>query len=129
MRARAQDCCEYRHVPSWFDPLPLHGEHVISKKHHGRSVLSNLALGCPACNLFNAANIAGVDVESGELTRVFHPRTDPWGGHFDWDGAVLVGKTAVGRTTIDVLQINQPERIRHRELRIQLGDFPPQMTD
>ncbi|MCC7421069.1 MAG: HNH endonuclease [Planctomycetaceae bacterium] len=128
MRLRANHCCEYCRVPSRFDLLPFHVEHVISKKHHGRSVLSNLALSCPACNLFKAANIAGMDPESGELTRLFHPRSDGWDDHFQWNGAVLVGKTAVGRTTIDVLEMNQPERVRHRELLIQLGGFPPQVA-
>jgi hypothetical protein len=37
----------------------------------------------------------------------------------------LLGRTAVGRTTIDVLNINYPDRVEHRRLLIAEGVFPP----
>jgi hypothetical protein len=39
----------------------------------------------------------------------------------------LEGLTAVGRTTISVLRINDPLRIQHRLLLIELGVFPPEL--
>jgi hypothetical protein len=36
----------------------------------------------------------------------------------------LRGLTAIGRTTIDVLRINLPERVEHRRLLQQLGVLP-----
>jgi hypothetical protein len=125
--ARAADCCEYCLLPQEFDPLPFHVEHIISKKHRGRTVLANLALSCSGCNLYKASNIAGIDRPSGELTRLFHPRIDLWMEHFAWQGAMLVGKTAVGRTTIEVLNINLAERVRLRRLLIRLKAFPPRL--
>jgi len=41
-----------------------------------------------------------------ELTRLFHPRHDRWDEHFRLDGARIVGRTAVGRTTIWLLEMN-----------------------
>ena len=41
--------------------------------------------------------------------------TDSWVEHFEWSGATLVGLTAIGRTTIEVLEINLPHRIALRK--------------
>jgi hypothetical protein len=45
--------------------------------------------------------------------------------HFVWRGALLRGKTPVARAIIDVLRINDPDRVTHRRLLIGLGEFPP----
>jgi HNH endonuclease len=124
--SRAGGCCEYCQLPQVYDSLPFHVEHIISKKHRGPTVFANLALSCPGCNLGKASNIAGRDVQTGELTRLFHPRTDIWAEHFTWDGPLLVGTTAIGRTTVEVPVINEPERVRLRNLLIGLGVFPPE---
>ncbi|MGH7171510.1 MAG: hypothetical protein ACRELF_09615 [Gemmataceae bacterium] len=36
----------------------------------------------------------------------------------------MTGRTAIGRTTIDVLAINLPERVEHRRLLLRAGLFP-----
>src|SRR5262249_26704635 len=104
----------------------FHIEHVIPKKHRGRTVIGNLATSCAGCNLHKASNIAGLDHQTGELTRLFNPRVDVWTEHFYWDGPNLIGLTAIGRTTVEVLRINHPERVRLRRLLIGLGVFPPE---
>ena len=38
---------------------------------------------------------------------------------------MLVGKTAIGRTTIYVLDINHPDRVEVRRLLAEAGLFPP----
>jgi hypothetical protein len=38
---------------------------------------------------------------------------------------MLVGRTAIGRTTIDVLQINHPDRNTLRQALIDGSSFPP----
>jgi hypothetical protein len=58
------------------------------------------------------------------LTRLFHPRQDIWDDHFAWVGPVLTGRTAIGRTTIDVLVVNAPERLELRRLLFRAGLFP-----
>lgn len=47
-----------------------------------------------------------------------------WEEHFAWVGPVLTGRTAIGRTTIDVLVMNAPERVELRRLLIRAGLFP-----
>ena len=58
---------------------------------------------------------------SGKPTRLFHPRRDAWDGHFAWEGAFLRGQTAIGRTTIAVLGINDPDAVAVREALLEEG--------
>jgi hypothetical protein len=58
-------------------------------------------------------------METGEIVRLFHPRRDRWGDHFEWNGPDLIGKTQVGRVTIDVLAIGDPN---FRDVRCALLD-------
>ena len=120
---RAAGLCEYCRIPLIFDQLPPCMDHVIAVKHHGPTVEENLAHTCYECNAYKGDNIAGIDPATGKLTPLFHPRRQVWKRHFHWDGAVLVGKTAVGRTTIDVLNINTQDRVRFRQLMIASGDM------
>ncbi len=121
---RAGDACEYCGLPQSLDVLPFQIDHIIAEKHHGLTVAENLALCCLNDNLHKGPNIAGIDPETGALTRLFHPRQDRWEEHFAWVGPELTGRTAVGRTTIDVLGINLPERVEHRRLLLRAGLFP-----
>ena len=85
----------------------------------------NLAYACAHCNLHKGPNIAGLDPTTGDLTRLFHPRTDDWGTHFEWSAHLLVGRTPIGRTTVVVLAMNDAA---HRVVRAALlaeGVFPP----
>jgi hypothetical protein len=107
------------------DDLPFCIDHIVARKHHGPTLASNLALSCYHCNTYKGPNIAGIDPETAALTRLFNPRLDRWNEHFKWEGPELVGETAVGRTTIDVLQINHPDRVEHRFLLMAEGTFPP----
>ncbi|MCI0335824.1 MAG: hypothetical protein L0228_21665 [Planctomycetes bacterium] len=40
--------------------------------------------------------------------------------HFFWEAAILRGKTPVGSATVELLRINQPERVDHRRLLMEL---------
>jgi hypothetical protein len=118
---RAEHTCEYCHIPQQFDALPFQVDHIIAEKHHGPTAEDNLTLSCYADNAYKGPNIAGIDPETGQLARLFHPRRDEWDVHFKWNSPVAVGRTAIGRTTIDVLKINLPERVEHRRLLIASG--------
>jgi hypothetical protein len=121
---RAGDACEYCRLPQWLDVLPFQIDHIIAEKHHGPTAAENLALCCLNDNLHKGPNIAGLDPQTGALTPLFHPRRDVWDDHFAWAGPELTGRTAVGRTTIDVLGMNAPERVEHRRLLLRAGLFP-----
>jgi hypothetical protein len=86
--------------------MPFQVDHIIAEKHGGETVVSNLALACPHCNLYKGPNIAGLDPASGQVVRLFHPRTDLWSEHFAWEGAYLAGRSPIGRVTVQVLAIN-----------------------
>ena len=115
VRQRAGGVCEYCRLPEGFDLTPNQIDHIRPRKHGGGDELTNLCWTCLTCNLHKASDIAGYDPANPEkMTRLFHPRRDRWQRHFRWAGAVLEGRTAVGRTTIGVLQINRPDRVRLR---------------
>jgi len=123
VRQRAQDRCEYCHLHAFAYPLPFHVDHIVARQHGGQSVLDNLALACLHCNRHKGPNIAGTDPNTGEVVRLFHPRIDRWNDHFVWAGATLAGRTAIGRTTISVLAINDPDFLAMREALIQEQAF------
>jgi len=112
---RASGRCEYCRFPEAAAELPFHIDHILAEKHGGLTTLDNLAWSCFSCNLRKGPNIAGIDPSSGELTRLYHPRTDNWNEHFEWVGFMLLGKTAVGRTTVQVLDINASDAVDVRE--------------
>jgi hypothetical protein len=112
-------------LPQRLTRLPFQIDHIIAEKHQGPTVLENLALACLHCNSYKGPCIAGRNRETGEVTRPFNPRTDNWHDHFTWDGPRLVGKTDIGRVTIDVLKINLDYRLVIRAALIAEGEFPP----
>jgi hypothetical protein len=58
--------------------------------------------------------LAGIDPETRKIIRLFNPRSDSWEKHFQWSGARLVGTSAIGRTTIETLRMNDPEALATR---------------
>ena len=120
----AQDRCEYCHFPADLAELSFELDHIIARKHGGPTEPDNLALACFYCNSYKGPNIAGIDPESGELVRLFHPRRDDWADHFQWEGATLAGRTPIGRATIQVLCINHPDAVSVRESLQREGVFP-----
>jgi hypothetical protein len=112
---RASFRCEYCGLHQDQSPLAaLHVEHILPRKHGGSDDLDNLALACIDCNLHKGTNVAGYDPVTGQLTELFHPRRQVWREHFERQGAMIVGTTAVGRTTVEVLQLNAEERLQLR---------------
>ena len=59
-------------------------------------------------------NVAGLDPDTRELVRLFHPRRDSWAEHFVWDRTELKARTQMKRVTIAVLVINDPEVVAVR---------------
>lgn len=122
---RARDTCEYCRMPQSYYRTRHQIDHVIAENHGGPSTSDNLCIACFPCNNHKGTNIAGIDPETGEIVRLFHPRTDRWEEHFEWDGPALRGKTPIGRATIQVLAINHPDAVAVREALILEGVFPP----
>lgn len=111
-------------MPASIYPLPFHVDHITARQHGGLTVLENLALACLHCNRHKGPNLAGADPNTGELIRLFHPRMDDWSERFEWTGAILGGRTAIGRVTVQVLAINDPDFLAVREALIEEQAFP-----
>jgi hypothetical protein len=124
VRRRAGDCCEYCRLPQAFAPARLQIDHIIAEQHGGLTVASNLALACLADNNHKGPNLAGVDPRSGKKVWLFNPRRHKWSRHFCWRGALLVGRTAIGRATVAVLAMNLQHRLAQRAALIAEGVFP-----
>lgn len=123
VRQRAGDVCEYCRLPQAASRIVrFHVEHVIALQHGGQTEPDNLALACSYCNFHKGPNIAGLDPESGQIVPLFHPRRDRWADHFAWERTVVVGRTAIGRATVELLAMNDWQRVEVRENLQALGE-------
>lgn len=124
VRDRAGNRCEYCGLRQEHAPLALYTiDHIIPKKHGGSDDLLNLAFACYHCNIHKGPNLAGIDPDSGEMVALFNPRRQVRPDHFVREGAFIVGRTPVGRTTVRVLVMNAPERVELREKLIENGEI------
>jgi hypothetical protein len=115
VRRRAGYRCEYCQLLQSDSPLALlHIEHILPRKHGGTDDLENLALACIDCNLRKGPNLTGIDPETGKIVQLFHPRRQSWSRHFEWRGIYVIGRTAVGRTTVQVLNMNSDDQLALR---------------
>ena len=73
-----------------------------------------LALACHRCNLHKGPNLTGIDRSTGQVSSLFHPRRDRWPDHFALEGVRIIGITAVGRATVQVLSMNDARRLELR---------------
>lgn len=121
---RAGNCCEYCRLSQDDNYFTFHVDHIISEKHDGETTSDNLCLSCPSCNIAKGSDIAGADPQSGEATFLYHPRQQKWSDHFALDHGLIRGKTAVGRLTIRLLQLNRTERMTERISLLELGRYP-----
>ena len=125
IRAQAQNRCGYCRSLQMYVLGILEIDHIIPKAVGGNDDEENLWLACSLCNNYKGTQTDALDAVTQTRVRLFNPRTQHWADHFNWNGGTLQGRTAIGRTTICVLRINEPLRIRHRLLLIELGVFPP----
>jgi len=114
VRLRARDRCEYCLLRQEDNSFTHHVEHIIARQHGGSDDPENLALACHLCNRCKGPNLSGLDPLSHRLVPLFHPRRDRWDEHFIARGALIEGRTPIGRTTVVVLGMNDPERVKLR---------------
>ena len=93
----------------------------------GESTPANLALACFHCNRRKSNKHVAVDSETHQIVPLFNPRLSNWVDHFIWssDGLRIVPRTAIGRVTVSLLQLNR-ERILHiRAADVTVDRHPP----
>ena len=125
VRRRAGNRCEYCGLFEAFSPVvPLHIDYIIASKHGGRTSPANLAAACYHCNYHKQTDLVGIDPLTQRRTSIFNPRRHKWAAHFEWHGVFLFGKTAIGRTTVEVLAMNDEQMIDLRSTLQEEGVFP-----
>ncbi len=126
VRKRAGNTCEYCRMPeSYYPTVPFPIDHIVARQHGGRTTLGNLALSRLHDNSHTGPKVAGIDPLTKKLTKLFNPRRHKWNRHFRWSGPYLIGRTAIGRTTVAVLAMNDPDVVRVRRSLTEEGLFPP----
>jgi hypothetical protein len=116
VRLRAGNCCEYCRVPQAGQEASFHVDHVVPRRDGGPTTLENLALACVSCSLRKGARVETWDPLTGELARMFNPRTQGWGDHFAMgDDFLILGKTAIGRASVALLRMNRPVAVEIRQ--------------
>lgn len=123
VRERARQRCEYCRLPEGESPYPFEAEHIIAEQHEGRTVPENLAWACLQCNRPKGPNLAAFDPQTGELTRLYHPREQVWDEHFEIVDGEILGRTAVGRATARLLKLNDAQRVDLRRELIAMGKW------
>ena len=125
IRDRAGGRCEYCQMHQALQGATFHIEHVIPRSRGGLTQTDNLAWACPSCNLAKAGRVEGTDAETGLSAPLFNPRLDNWLDHFQWHGYEITARTAAGRVTLLLLDLNRPRRILIRQAEELFGFFPP----
>lgn len=112
---RAWTRCEYCLLSSGVSFYPHEVDHIIAEKHDGKTEFDNLAYACARCNRFKGTDLGSFDPLTGQFAFLFNPRTQVWSEHFAFEGEMIVGLTAEGRTTVKLLQMNSEERLAERK--------------
>jgi len=122
--ARAMESCEYCLIHAAYTAFAHEIDHIVARKHGGATEPENLALACAQCNRFKGSDIAATDPESGDVVLLYHPRTMNWADHFRLEGPRIVPRTATGRATERLLQLNQIDRLLLRKELLTKGRYP-----
>lgn len=121
VRERAGGRCEYCRKPEQASGYAHQVEHIRPLKHGGSSEPDNLAWACFQCNIAKGTDIAAYDEETDALVPLFNPRTQQWDEHFVLEGLQIVGRTAIGRVTVRLLQINRASQVETRAELVEAG--------
>ena len=124
---RAGGACEYCRLLEAATGITFHIEHVLPRILGGMTLLDNLALSCPGCNLAKGERVSADD-RRGREQPLFNPRAYQswllgWHLHFilDRDTGLISARTPIAEATIDALKMNDPNRLFARRLQIQAG--------
>ena len=122
---RAKDRCEYCCLSQVGQAATFHIDHIIPVMAGGATTSDNLALACVSCSLRKSARQTVKDPETKKEVSIFNPRQQAWQENFRWDEVRIVGLTATGRGTVEVLKMNRPMMLAIRGEEELLGRHPP----
>lgn len=122
--ARAHDQCEYCPLKQEVFLISHHVDHIIAEQHGGKTIAENLAYSCAECNFLKGPNLSSIDWETGEVVLLFNPRTNRWNEHFVLEGAYIQPLTPTGRATVNLLRLNDHDRLNIRQALLLVGLYP-----
>lgn len=127
VKERAKYCCEYCLAQANISADTFSIEHIIPVAKNGTDDIENLAFSCMRCNGHKYMTTHGIDIITGEVVPLFHPRNDVWTTHFQWteDLSEIVGISAAGRVTAQRLNVNRPSPVNLRKVLAAAGLHPP----
>jgi hypothetical protein len=128
---RAANNCEYCLIPEAIALASHQVDHIIAEKHGGQTIAENLALSCSLCNQAKGSDVAAINLETGAIVRLYHPRLDRWVEHFQMDCSTgqILGISEIGRMTAQLLQINREASVVERKVLCKADAiFPPPFT-
>ena len=130
VRAQAGDRYGYCRSPQRYVLGQLEIDHIIPTAAGGSDDEDNLWLACRLCNGFKGAQAYAYDPVTGRRIRLFNPRHQHWSRHFQWstEGTQVQGRTATGRATLIVLQLNNVIAVMVRQTWVSAGWHPPPET-
>ncbi len=121
VRNRSGERCEYCHLSQAGQEASFHIDHITPLASGGQTVAESLALACVSCSLRKGARQTVMDPNTGDYVPLYDPRHHRWSEHFAWQGVRLLGLTAIGRATINALDLNRPLILAIREEDAALG--------
>ena len=121
---RAYHVCEYCLVHEDDTFWGCQVDHIVSRKHDGPSEPENLAWACACCNNTKGSDLGDLVGDPPQLTRLFHPRTDRWGGCFVLNVTRIEPTSAIGEATVKLLRLNSDSRLRERDTLAETGRYP-----
>lgn len=127
VRQRAGNRCEYCLSHQNYILGRLQIDHIVPIVKGGADTEENLCLACELCNQYKWIRTEGIDPQTNQRIPLFHPRKHQWRKHFTWsaDGTRIIGLTACGRATVNVLQLNNELAVIVRRNWIRAGWHPP----
>jgi hypothetical protein len=128
--ARANYCCEYCLSQVAYCPDPFSVDHIVPRAASGANDADNLAFACLGCNNRKFTSTTALDLVTGAVVSLYHPRQHIWREHFLWDDDFLrlIGLTPIGRATIDRLELNRIGVLNLRAALTAIGKHPPNFT-
>ena len=124
VRERAHGHCEYCLLHDEDAYFPYEADHIIAEKHGGPTATENLAWARLNCNRNKGTDLASLDPTNGRLVRLFDLRRQTWTRHFRIDGPRIEPLTAVGRVTVFLSRLNDPERVTEHRMLMSVSRYP-----
>lgn len=98
-------------------------DHIVARQHGGATELENLASPASIATALMARTLPALIRIAAKSFACSIPDANSWTEHFVWNGPQLQARTQIGRVTIALLLINDPEVVAVRKALQEEGVF------